>query len=76
MVVVAAAGGGVRASYWTAAILGKIQDMYGDFGKHVFAISAVSGTEPSASLAEAGLDLRGISWRTQISNAGLSPETN
>jgi len=43
MVVVATAGGGLRASYWTGAILGRFQDQIADFNKQLFAISGVSG---------------------------------
>jgi hypothetical protein len=45
LVLVTAAGGGIRAAYWTAAVLTALQD--GDtthnFGRNIFAISAVSG---------------------------------
>jgi len=43
MVFVAAAGGGLRASYWTAAALAAAQDRDSTFARHVFAISGVSG---------------------------------
>ena len=43
MVLVAAAGGGLRASYWTAASLAVAQDRDSTFARHVFAISGVSG---------------------------------
>ena len=45
--VVATEGGGVRAAYWTALVLGELHDRAAaaghDFGRHVFAISGVSG---------------------------------
>jgi hypothetical protein len=41
--IVAAEGGGVRAAYWTAAILGDMQDKDPFFRCHVFAVSGVSG---------------------------------
>ncbi len=45
--VVAAEGGGIRAAYWTAMVLGELQDRAReqgwDFGRHVLAISGVSG---------------------------------
>jgi hypothetical protein len=42
--LVAAQGGGVRAAYWTAAVLGALDaNTRGTFSKHLFAISAVSG---------------------------------
>lgn len=50
VVLIAAEGGGVRAAYWTAAVLGRLQDHLdrepdpeADFTRHVFAISGVSG---------------------------------
>lgn len=41
--IVATEGGGIRAAYWTASVLGKIQDRYSQFSEHLFAISSVSG---------------------------------
>ena len=41
--IVASEGGGIRAAYWTAAVLGTIQDEQPAFADHVFAISGVSG---------------------------------
>ena len=47
--VVAAAGGGIRAAYWTAAVLSALEDVEPDtnspknFSSHVFALSGVSG---------------------------------
>jgi hypothetical protein len=41
--LVAAAGGGLRASYWTAGILGALQDRDDIFSRHVLALSGVSG---------------------------------
>lgn len=41
--VVAAAGGGIRAAYWTAAVLGELADRYPAFPDHVYALSSVSG---------------------------------
>ncbi|HEX4378292.1 MAG TPA: hypothetical protein VHZ99_14165 [Steroidobacteraceae bacterium] len=47
VVLVAADGGGIRAAYWTASILGRLQDLTAchavPFARHVFAISGVSG---------------------------------
>ena len=43
MFLVAAAGGGLRASYWTAGILGALQDGDESFSRHVLALSGVSG---------------------------------
>ena len=42
--VVAAAGGGLRAAYWTATLLAEMDDRScGQFGRHVLAASGVSG---------------------------------
>jgi hypothetical protein len=41
--VVATEGGGIRAAYWTAAVLTAIQDQAPQFSDHLFAISSVSG---------------------------------
>jgi hypothetical protein len=44
--IVAAEGGGLRAAYWTASVLGRLQDKWPGpdrFSDHVFAISGVSG---------------------------------
>ncbi len=43
IVLVTAAGGGIRAAYWTGAVLSALQDNQPTFKDHVFAISAVSG---------------------------------
>ncbi len=43
VVLVSAEGGGIRAAYWTAAVLGKLEDEIPGFGCHVFALSGVSG---------------------------------
>ncbi|MDQ1834620.1 hypothetical protein [Massilia scottii] len=42
--VVAAEGGGIRAAYWTGMVLARLQDDSGArFGRHLFALSGVSG---------------------------------
>ncbi|PYI93364.1 MAG: hypothetical protein DME97_06415 [Verrucomicrobia bacterium] len=41
--VVATEGGGIRAAYWTATVLGELQDKNPGFASHLFAISGVSG---------------------------------
>jgi hypothetical protein len=44
LVLVAAEGGGLRAAYWSASVLAKLQDeSAARFGRHVFALSGVSG---------------------------------
>lgn len=43
MVLVATAGGGLRASYWTGVVMGRFQDLIPEFNQQVFAVSGVSG---------------------------------
>lgn len=43
LILVAAEGGGIRAAYWTASVLGRIQDEYPCFADQLFAQSGVSG---------------------------------
>ncbi len=43
LVIVATAGGGLRAAYWTATVLGRLQDEAPDFRTYLFGISGVSG---------------------------------
>src|SRR5262249_32602896 len=40
--VVAPEGGGIRAAYWTAAVLSALEDQAPQFSDHLFAISSVS----------------------------------
>jgi hypothetical protein len=51
--IVAAEGGGIRAAYWTAAVLGSIQDTEESFADHIFAISGVSGGSLGAAVFDA-----------------------
>jgi hypothetical protein len=41
--IVVTEGGGIRAAYWTAAVLASLHDQLPNFSDHVFAISSVSG---------------------------------
>jgi hypothetical protein len=50
VVLVAAAGGGLRAAYWTAMSLSALQDSISNFNRNVFAISSVSGGSVGASV--------------------------
>lgn len=43
LVIVATAGGGIRAAYWTATVLGALQDCAPAFRRNLLAISGVSG---------------------------------
>jgi hypothetical protein len=49
--IVATEGGGIRAAYWTAAVLGRLHDATGGrFTRHLFAISSVSGGSVGAAV--------------------------
>ena len=50
VVVVATAGGGIRAAYWTATVLGAIQDKLPAFRQQLLAISGVSGGSLGATV--------------------------
>jgi hypothetical protein len=60
MVIVAAAGGGIRAAYWTAEILEKLEKDFGPDGvrPYLFAISGVSGGSVGAAAFEAAMAKR------------------
>src|SRR5262249_22187161 len=53
-ILVGAAGGGIRASYWTAAVLASL-DQIDDFRHHLFVISSVSGGSLGAVMFRAAL---------------------
>jgi hypothetical protein len=42
-ILVAAAGGGSRAAYWTATVLGELNRQIPDFNNHLLLVSGVSG---------------------------------
>ncbi len=48
--IVTAEGGGIRAAYWTAALLCGLQDENSHFADHVFGISGVSGGSLGAAV--------------------------
>jgi hypothetical protein len=48
--LVDAEGGGIRAAYWTASVLGEIQGMMPQFGTRLFSISGVSGGSLGAAV--------------------------
>ena len=54
MFIVAASGGGIRAAYWTASVLGVLQDQNESFASHTIVVSSVSGGA-LGSLVFAGL---------------------
>jgi hypothetical protein len=49
-VVVATAGGGIRAAYWTATVLGELHDCIPELDDHLFAVSGVSGGSVGATV--------------------------
>lgn len=54
--LVAAAGGGIRAAYWTAMVLSVLEDnTCNEFHKHVYVISGVSGGSLGAAVFDASL---------------------
>ena len=57
--LVLAPGGGIRAAYWTAGLLGEIQDRDSSFAEHVIAISGVSGGAVGAAIFDALLAAKG-----------------
>jgi hypothetical protein len=50
VVFVSAAGGGLRAGYWTASVLARLFDCVPNFSERLFAISGVSGGSLGAGL--------------------------
>lgn len=56
-VIVATAGGGIRAAYWTATVLGDMQDNAANFSERTFALSGVSGGSVGATIYRALLTL-------------------
>jgi hypothetical protein len=60
LVIVATAGGGIRAAYWTATVLGELQDRVPELHHHLFAVSGVSGGSVGASAYRAMLEDRAM----------------
>lgn len=52
LIIVATSGGGIRAAYWTANVLGTLQDKYPRLHEDLFAISSVSGGSIGAAVFE------------------------
>jgi hypothetical protein len=50
LVIVATAGGGLRAAYWTATVLGRLQDEAPNFRTYLFGVSGVSGGSLGAAV--------------------------
>lgn len=62
-IIVAAQGGGSRAAFFTASVLGGLLDTtrshagrFNDFGRQLFAISSVSGSSMAAAITRAALE--------------------
>ena len=51
--VISAEGGGIRAAFWTATVLARLQDADPNFSAHVLAISGVSGGALGATVFDA-----------------------
>lgn len=72
LVVVATAGGGIRAAYWTATVLGALgEDAPLRFNERLFAISGVSGGSVGAAVYRSVLADGGRSYLAE-GCAGLS----
>jgi hypothetical protein len=61
--LVAAEGGGLRAAYWTAAVLAAIHTQFPTFSDHCFAISGVSGGSLGAAVFDGLLAARPDDFR-------------
>jgi hypothetical protein len=57
LVIVATAGGGIRAAYWTGTVLGELDSRAPDFRERLFAISGVSGGSVGATVYRGLIDL-------------------
>ena len=50
VIVIAADGGGIRAAYWTASVLARLEEEQPGLGCRVFAISSISGSSLGATV--------------------------
>jgi hypothetical protein len=73
-IIVATAGGGIRASYWTATVLGAIQDARPQFGDHLFAVSGVSGGSVGAAVFRAVLQAQDLKRTQALCDLGQTPQ--
>lgn len=77
VILVAAAGGGIRAAYWTATTLATLESIDG-FGQGLFAISGVSGGSVGAAVYTAvkrdQLDGRGYPKTLDVVKRGLGED--
>jgi predicted acylesterase/phospholipase RssA len=72
VILVATAGGGIRAAFWTGTVLGELQDRNPNFAAHVFAISGVSGGSLGAAVFDAMLKKGGVQSYKQSAQGVLS----
>lgn len=78
MFIVATAGGGIRASYWTATVLDRLETDFATVGEvrpYLFAISGVSGGSVGAAAFEAALTQRDES-HCRVGNKGCPVATD
>jgi hypothetical protein len=70
--VVSASGGGIRAAYWTATVLARLQDLNPAFADHTLLVSSVSGGSLGsvvfANLADT--TVAGGAWRGRHASFG------
>jgi hypothetical protein len=71
---VATAGGGIRASYWTATVLGAIQDARPQLSDQLFAISGVSGGSVGAAVFRAVLQAQDAKSTQALCDLGQTPQ--
>ena len=73
VLLVATEGGGIRAAYWTAAVLTSLTDTVPTFSDHLFAISAVSGGALGSSVYDALLVRRG-DYKVRLDEVDYTPQ--
>lgn len=71
--LVATEGGGIRAAYWTAAVLTSLTDTVPQFSDHLFAISSVSGGSLGTAVYEALLVRRG-DYKVNLDEVDYTPQ--
>jgi hypothetical protein len=75
--IIATEGGGIRAAYFTASVLGAIQDICPAFAQHVIAISGVSGGSVGATVfAASTANLPASQLKEPCRNAAPGSEPN
>ena len=71
--LVATEGGGIRAAYWTAAVLTSLTDTVPSFSNHLFAISGVSGGALGSTVYGALLAQRGL-YDVRLEEVDYTPQ--